>query len=454
MGFKATWTVTTTEHARYGGYATLSWTLTQPGIREFTVWNSRSGEYILHITNYNHVRVVREKMASRIQFTGSITPSGTGLLRFVIHDVTAADAGQYECYRGSMSSRGARIPDCGQEVVVLGCGWHYNTPAGSFTSPNYPDDYNSSLSCIYTIDTGSTLVTLVFEDFLTERFNDFVQVYDASQNLLAHLHNKRSGYVLQSATYYRVNFTTDSYGTRKGFKATWAVTTTEHARHGGYATLSWNLPQPGIREFTVWNNDTKKRILHVTNYNTVSIASEEFKSRLKFIGKITSSGTGLMRFIITDVRLEDKGRYACYTGSRSSTGSGISNCGQQLHVAGCGGYFNTPSGTITSPNYPGRYGNYRTCVYIVDAGSTLVTLVFEDFLTYNDEDYVTVHDGYGNRLAHLTGNRKGYIVQSASYYRVYFNTIKLDKGDGFKATWSVTTTEHARYGGTLPCPGI
>ncbi|XP_046579345.1 uncharacterized protein LOC124286934 [Haliotis rubra] len=458
--FKATWSETITEHARYGGYATLSWNLPQPGIREFTVWNNSSAEYILHITNYTNVSAASEKLASRIDFIGSITPSGTALFRFVIQDVTGADAGRYECYRGSMVARGARIPHCGQELTVLGCGGHYNTPSGSFTSPNYPGEYNNSLSCIYTIDAGSTLVTLVFENFLTEKFEDFVQVYDASKNLLAYLHKNRTGYVLQSAIYYYVNFTTNDYGARKGFRATWTETITEHARYGGYATLSWNLPQPGIREFTVWNNDRGKCILHITNYNNVSIAGEELSSKVKFTGNITSSGTGLMRFIITGVRWEDEGQYVCYRGPRALDGERIPNCGQKLDVSGCGGYFSTTPGVIFSPNYPGKYGNYLTCTYIIDAGSTLVTLVFEDFLTYNSEDYVKVHDAYNNLLAHLTGNQTGYIVQSASYYNVYFNTIRFNKGNGFKARWSNTTTEHARYGGyatlswNLPQPGI
>ncbi|XP_071094510.1 uncharacterized protein [Haliotis cracherodii] len=85
-------------------------------------------------------------MASRIQFTGSITPSGTGLLRFVIHDVTAADAGQYECYRGSMSSRGARIPDCGQELAVLGS--EYIWDIGEYVDKQQPfNNDESSYSC-------------------------------------------------------------------------------------------------------------------------------------------------------------------------------------------------------------------------------------------------------------------------------------------------------------------
>ncbi|XP_048254599.1 deleted in malignant brain tumors 1 protein-like [Haliotis rufescens] len=212
---------------------------------------------------------------------------------------------------------------------------------------------------------------------------DFVEVYDVSDNLLVRLSGDRRGYIVQSAVYYRVVFTTDEYytGTEKGFKAVWTVTSTEYARFGGYATLSWTLPDPGTREFSVCKSETKTCLLHITGYNYVRAASDKFTSRVRFIGHASSSGTGLFRFVLSDVTWEDEGHYKCYRGSPDSGGPIIPDCGQNLVILGCGGRYTGSSGSISSPNYPGNYGNKLFCTYIIDAGETLVTLVFKVFIT-------------------------------------------------------------------------
>ncbi|XP_048254604.1 deleted in malignant brain tumors 1 protein-like [Haliotis rufescens] len=215
---------------------------------------------------------------------------------------------------------------------IPGCGERYTGSSGFFTSPNYPGNYNNGLYCTYIIDAGETLVTLVFEDFNTEEWIDLVKVYDASNNPLAHLSGYRRGYILQSAVYYRVVFTTNPWVVRKGFKAVWTVPTSEHVRVGSYATLSWTLPEPGTREFSVCNSETKTCLLHVTSHNHVRAASDKFTSRVRFIGNVSSSGAGLFRFVLSDVTWEDEGHYKCYRGSLGSGGPVIPDCGQKLIV--------------------------------------------------------------------------------------------------------------------------
>ncbi|XP_071094885.1 scavenger receptor cysteine-rich domain-containing protein DMBT1-like [Haliotis cracherodii] len=424
----------TTEHVRVGSYATLSWTLPEPGTREFSVCNSETKTCILHVTSHNDVRAASDKFTSRVRFIGKVSSSGTGLFRFVLSDVSWEDAGHYKCYIGSPESWGPIIPDCGQKLVVQGCGERYTGSSGSFTSPNYPGNYNRGLHCTYIIDAGVTLVTLVFEDFSTNDVHDFVKVYDASNSLLVTLFGNRRGYIVQSAVYYRVVFITRHRG--KGFKAVWTVPTTEHVRVGSYATLSWTLPDPGTREFSVCNSETKTCLLHVTGYNDVRAASDKFTSRVRFIGKVSSSGTGLFRFLLSDVSWEDAGHYKCYRGSPGSGGPIIPDCGQKLVVQGCGERHTGSSGSFTSPNYPGNYNNGLYCTYIIDAGETLVTLVFEDFNTEEGYDVVKVYDAHNNLLAHLSGDRRGYIVQSAVYYRVVFTTNPWGVGKGFKVVWT------------------
>ncbi|XP_071094886.1 scavenger receptor cysteine-rich domain-containing protein DMBT1-like [Haliotis cracherodii] len=420
-------------YARQGSNATLSWILPKPPVREFTV-RRFSSDILFHVTNYNKVDIT-PTYRTRAEFTGNIDSSGSGVFSFLLYDVVwNSDRGVYRCYRGSPGSRGDQMSDSGQVLDVIRCGGRYTGSSGSISSPNYPGNYGNYLICSYVIDAGETLITLVFEDFSTQSWYDVVKVYDASNNLLVHLSGDRGGYIVQSAVYYRVVFTTNHGDVRRGFKAVWTVPTTEHVRVGSYATLSWTLPEPGTREFSVCNSETKTCLFHVTSHNHVRAASDKFTSRLRFIGKVSSSGTGLFRFVLSDVSWEDEGHYKCYRGSPGSWGPIIPDCGQKLVVQGCGERYTGSSGSFTSPNYPGNYNNGLYCTYIIDAGETLVTLVFEDFSTRDMHDFVEVYDASKRLLVTLFGNRPGYIVQSAVYYRVVF--ITKHAGNGFKAVWT------------------
>ena len=51
-----------------------------------------------------------------------------------------------------------------------------------------------------------------------------------------------------------------------------------------------------------------------------------------------------------------------------------------LLTSGCGGEFVTPTGVITSPNYPGQYPHRRFCIWTIRvADDRRVTLTFDDF---------------------------------------------------------------------------
>ncbi|XP_048254601.1 protein SpAN-like [Haliotis rufescens] len=208
-----------------------------------------------------------------------------------------------------------------------------------------------------------------------------------------------------------------------------------YARQGSNATLSWRLPQPAVREFTV-RRFSSDILFHVTNYNKVDI-TRTYRTRAEFTGNIDSSGSGVFSFLLYDVVWNsDRGVYRCYRGSPGSRGDQMSDCGQVLDVIRCGGRCTGSSGSISSPNYPGNYGNYLICSYVIDAGETLITLVFEDFSTQSWYDVVKVYDASNNLLVHLSGDRGGYTVQSAIYYRVVFTTSPRGVRKGFKAVWT------------------
>ena len=58
-----------------------------------------------------------------------------------------------------------------------------------------------------------------------------------------------------------------------------------------------------------------------------------------------------------------------------------------VFFSGCGGTWQAPSGVITSPNYPGDYGDDNNCVYVIYVyNSGHVTLRFDHFDLESDSN--------------------------------------------------------------------
>ncbi|XP_048242992.1 uncharacterized protein LOC125375959 [Haliotis rufescens] len=103
-----------------------------------------------------------------------------------------------------------------------------------------------------------------------------------------------------------------------------------YARLGSTAFLSWTLPRPGLREFTV-RRISSKSLFHITDYNQVNV-TDRYKSRATFTGRMNSSGSGVFSFQLYNVDWPDNEEYRCHRGSPRSTGSRVYDCGQWLFV--------------------------------------------------------------------------------------------------------------------------
>ncbi|XP_046565339.1 uncharacterized protein LOC124274054 isoform X3 [Haliotis rubra] len=108
-----------TVYIRFGETATLAWNLHGSGMKEFWVRNDFWKSTIFHITKYNQMKIPSRTLRSRIVFTGHIASTGTGLFSFMINDADDHDFGQYSCYKGSPQRPGAKVPNCGQNLVVI-----------------------------------------------------------------------------------------------------------------------------------------------------------------------------------------------------------------------------------------------------------------------------------------------------------------------------------------------
>ncbi|XP_067676597.1 uncharacterized protein [Haliotis asinina] len=113
------WTASSTVYTRFGEKITLAWNLHGSGMEEFLVRNDFWKKTFFHITNYNLVNIPAVKLRSKIVFTGNITSTGTGLFRFRINGADDHHFGQYSCYKGSIKRPETKVPNCGQNLVVI-----------------------------------------------------------------------------------------------------------------------------------------------------------------------------------------------------------------------------------------------------------------------------------------------------------------------------------------------
>ena len=113
---------------------------------------------------------------------------------------------------------------CGPNVVRL------TAERGEITSPNYPEVYPAMSNCRYLIEvTDESRVELKLNEFLTERFNDYLRVYDGSSNSSKMLGswsgNKTNETLISTKNQMFLMFTSDKSniysGAVKGFKASY-----------------------------------------------------------------------------------------------------------------------------------------------------------------------------------------------------------------------------------------
>ncbi|KAI8506480.1 hypothetical protein Bbelb_159070 [Branchiostoma belcheri] len=97
--------------------------------------------------------------------------------------------------------------------------------SGTFTSPNYPNNYPSSYDCVYEITvTPPYVVRLTFTDFNLEHDYDFVYVYDGittddSRQISLLTEKILPEPVTSSGNTMTVRFTSDASKNKKGFRA-------------------------------------------------------------------------------------------------------------------------------------------------------------------------------------------------------------------------------------------
>ncbi|XP_078685509.1 CUB and sushi domain-containing protein 1-like [Branchiostoma floridae x Branchiostoma belcheri] len=239
-----------------------------------------------------------------------------------------------------------------------GCGGDLTAPSGGpVTSPNYPGYYGNNENCEWsiTVPEGS-IIRLTFDSFDTEKGYDFLTIYDGASDNAAEMERLTGDQphispIISTSNTLFLRFTSDKSFSYQGFQFNYISSTAGQCWDPG-------LPTNGNRD----NNSN-----------------------------FTSGQT--VRYICMDgYQLWGTANITCQP---NGTWSGaIPTCGV-TNVTGCGGDLTAPSGgPVTSPNYPGNYGNDENCEWSITVPEgSIIRLTFDRFYTERNYDFLTIYDG-------------------------------------------------------------
>ncbi|CAH1250659.1 ST14 [Branchiostoma lanceolatum] len=160
------------------------------------------------------------------------------------------------------------------------CGGQFTELEGEFTSPNYPENYDSSLSCIWTITLPeNNLVLLTVDDFTTERAYDVVKFIDGDSvtgtvlKSVAGTQPSDLSTIVSTGPSLTVQFTSDGSVTEKGFSFSY-----QGIKCGG-RVIDSKLPitSPGFGVLDRYTNNTDcEWVIQVKEGATIKLTFDDF----------------------------------------------------------------------------------------------------------------------------------------------------------------------------------
>ncbi|XP_029701072.1 CUB and sushi domain-containing protein 3 isoform X7 [Takifugu rubripes] len=295
---------------------------------------------------------------------------------------------------------------------VKTCGSNLQGPSGTFTSPNFPIQYESNAQCVWIITASNPnkVIQINFEEFDLEIAYDTLTIGDGGEvgdptTILQVLSGSFVPDLIVSMTHQMwLHLQSDESVGSIGFKINYKEIDKESCGDPG-------TPLYGIREGE--------------NFSNGGILRFECQFGFELIGERTIS-------------CQDNNQWS----------ANIPIC-----IFPCMSNFTAPSGTVLSPDYPEGYGNNMNCVWLIqsDPGSR-IHLAFNDFDLEAPYDSLTLKDGETND-ALVIGRFTG--AESPSHLTSNTNTLRLEfqadhsmSGRGFNITYS--TFGHNE----CPDPGI
>ncbi|XP_053714419.1 cubilin isoform X1 [Synchiropus splendidus] len=342
------------------------------------------------------------------------------------------------------------------------CSETFNSPTGSFTSPNYPNYYPTNRDCVFKIIVQVNMqIMLNFTDFELEGtapncYYDFVEIrdggYETSPLIGKFCSVQRPPIIVSHSNRLWVRFRSDYITTRRGFTAHWDGTQTGCGGQlttatGGFSSPNYPLPYHPNSE-CYWNIRTSQGsqlILNIDDFSLESSGNCYYDYLAVFDGNstnspqlanlcgtlspspINSSGNSLYIKLRTDSSIHAGGFIASYT----------TKC-QGVLIS------SRHSGVIESINFPNLYPAYTQCSWTIQAsrGNT-VNYTFTSFQLeggfFCSFDYVKLYDG-PNTQAPLIGTYCGSSPPPArsttsSYLTITFKTDGYGSMPGFQMMW-------------------
>ncbi|XP_058853305.1 CUB and sushi domain-containing protein 2-like [Acipenser ruthenus] len=279
-------------------------------------------------------------------------------------------------------------------ACVAPCGGQYSGSDGVVLSPNYPGNYSSGQSCLYSIEVPKDYVVFGQFAFFQTALNDVVEVHDGPtqhSRLLSSLSGSHTGesVPLASSNQILIKFSARGHATSRGFHFAYqAVPRTS-------ATQCSSVPEPRYG----------KRI-----GNDFSVSA-------------------VIRFECNPgYSLQGSGAIECLTvlGALAQWNSTVPTC-----VVLCGGNLTERRGTILSPGFPEPYLNSLNCVWkiTVPEGAGIQIQVIS-FVTEQNWDSLEVFDGGDNTdtmLGSFSGTTVPALLNSTSHqlYLHFYSDISV-----------------------------
>uniref|UniRef100_A0A4W4F6Q8 Cubilin n=1 Tax=Electrophorus electricus TaxID=8005 RepID=A0A4W4F6Q8_ELEEL len=359
-------------------------------------------------------------------------------------------------------------------VYEISCGGSLSG-SGQIRTPLHPDPYAHNKRCEWVINQPmSYVVTLNFLTFDVEGsagcIFDYVEVRDgatSSAPLIGRYCGNQVPSMLQSTqSHMHIVFSTDASVSNHGFTAEYSsvmegcgdtlidpsgsFTSPGHPTsypHG--ANCSWHIAvTPGniIRlSFTSFNLEYHTNCIHdyVEVYDNGTAQTGNLLGR--YCGRsvppsLTSTDNLMTVLFVSDSSLANEGFSASYVSINATTD--------------CSAVFTTPTGVLTSPNYPDNYPINRECIFRIIVGLNMqIMLNFTDFQMEGGScsfDYVEIRDG-GFETSPLIGRycatqTPPLIISHSNRLWVMFRSDNSVTYKGFSAHWDGTQTG---CGGTL-----
>uniref|UniRef100_A0A803VYI3 CUB and Sushi multiple domains 2 n=1 Tax=Ficedula albicollis TaxID=59894 RepID=A0A803VYI3_FICAL len=282
-------------------------------------------------------------------------------------------------------------------VCVFSCFFNFTSPSGTVLSPNYPEEYGSSLHCVWLIIASpESRIHLAFNDFDVEPQFDFLAVKDGGTAESPVLGTFSGSHIPSSLTssghVARLEFQTDHSMEKRGFNITFTT-----FRHN-------ECPDPGVPVNGKRFGDSLQL------GSSVSFLCDE--------GFIRTHGAETVTCVLQE-------------------GSVVWDNAVLRCEAPCGGHLTSPSGTILSPGWPGFYKDSLSCAWVIEAQPGYpIKITFDRFKTEVNYDTLEVRDGrsYSSPLIGVYDGTQvpQFLISTSNHLYLLFTTDKSHSDIGFQ----------------------